>query len=127
MKPLPKKSTPQEWVDEVLPIFDQPEPEAPKVRSKKQDADALTVKWRRRPKTAMRIPCQDCTEERAKAQRDGINMASYIRIEGTAERYLCLHHRAEHGFVEDLRKEPQNVPPPVPANRRPYRFPRRRD
>lgn len=101
---LPKKTTPQEWTDVVLPLFEQPEPVKPKERSKKQDADAKAVKWRRRPKNARQVPCHDCSEEHPKGLREGIGTASYIRIEGTEERYLCFHHRAEYGFREDLQR-----------------------
>jgi hypothetical protein len=104
MVSLPKKTTPQEWTDVVLPLFEQPEPEKPKPRSKKQDDDAKQVKWRRRPKGARQVPCHDCSTEQQKGQREGIGTASYIRIEGSAERYLCFQHRAEYGFAEDLQR-----------------------
>jgi hypothetical protein len=127
MKPLPKKKGPQLWVD--VPLFGEPDPEPEKPqRSRKQDDDAAKVRWRRRPKNAKQISCEDCVVEQPQGKRMGIGLASYIRIEGLVERYLCLHHRAEYGFREDLdRKKEDNVPPPVPAYRRPYRFPRRRD
>lgn len=101
MSLLPKKTTPQEWID--VPLFGDidPEPAKPQ-RSKKQDADAAGVKWKRRPKGARQAQCQDCTAEHTKGQREGIGLASYIRTEGTDERYLCFQHRAEYGFAEDL-------------------------
>lgn len=105
--PLPKKTSPQEWTDVVLPLFDQPEPVEPKARSKKQDDDATKVKWSRRPKNAKRVPCEDCSVEHPKGLRMGIGMASYIRSEGGVEKYLCFTHRAEYGFREDLRSGKQ--------------------
>lgn len=101
---LPKKTTPQEWTDEVLPIFEQPEPEKPRERSKKQDDDAKQVKWRRRPKGARQVACQDCVVEHTKGMREGIGQASYIRIEGIEEKYLCFHHKAEYTHREDLQR-----------------------
>jgi hypothetical protein len=103
MSLLPKKTTPQEWID--VPLFGDidPAPATPQ-RSKKQDADAAGVKWKRRPKTAKQVSCQDCVEEHPKGLRQGIGIASYVRTEGQDERYLCFHHRAEYGFREDLAK-----------------------
>lgn len=97
---LPKKNTPQEWTDIVLPLFDQPKEVKPRVRSKKQDDDATKVKYRRRPKTARQTSCQECVVEHPRGLRAGIGIASYIRIEGTTELYLCFHHKAEYEHRE---------------------------
>lgn len=101
MSLLPKKTTPQEWID--VPLFGDidPEPAKPQ-RSKKQDDDALKVKWTRRPRTAKQTSCQDCVKEHGKGLRDGIGLASYIRTEGTSELYVCLQHKAERSQREEL-------------------------
>jgi len=101
MSLLPKKSTPQEWTDVALPGLEPPAPAPARERSKKQDDDARKVQWRRRPKGARQVPCHDCAVA-PRGERVGIGMASYIRIEGGTEKYLCMHHRAEYGFAEDL-------------------------
>lgn len=99
MSLLPRKSTPQEWED--VPLFgDAPPAPAARQRSKKDDDDAAKVKYRRRPKTARQTPCHDCTEEHPKGLRVGIGMASYVRIDGAEERYLCFHHKAEYEHRE---------------------------
>lgn len=99
---LPKKKTPQEWTDIVLPIFEQPEEPAPKQRSKKQEDDAKQVKWRRRPRTARQVPCEPCVEEQPQGLRQGIGTASYIRTEGDSEVWVCYHHHAEMLHREEL-------------------------
>lgn len=99
MSLLPKKTTPQEWTD--VPLFgaEDPAPVA-RQRSKKQDDDDTKVKYRRRPKTARQTACQDCVVEHPKGLRMGIGIASYVRIEGTTELYLCFHHKAEYEHRE---------------------------
>lgn len=101
---LPKKPGPQLWEDVVLPIFDQPEPVAPKQQSKKQEDDAKQVKWRRRPRTARQVPCEVCVKEHPQGLREGVGTASYIRSEGTTEQWVCYHHHAEMLHREELGK-----------------------
>jgi hypothetical protein len=101
---LPKKTTPQEWEDIVLPIFEQPEEVPVRQQSKKQQADAKAVQWRRRPRTARQAPCEDCVEEKAKGLREGIEPASYIRNEGRSERWVCHRHHADRVHNEELGK-----------------------
>lgn len=99
MSLLPKKTTPQEWTD--VPLFGAEDP--PKVarqRSKKQDDDDTKVKYRRRPKTSRQTSCQDCVAEHSKGQRSGVGVASYVRIEGAVELFLCFQHKAEHEHAE---------------------------
>lgn len=96
---LPKKATPQEWVD--VPLFgDAPPAQVVRQRSKKQDDDATKVAYRRRPKTAKQTSCQDCVTEHSKGQRMGIGLASYMRTEGNQIVYLCFHHKAEYEHRE---------------------------
>ena len=99
MSLLPKKSTPQEWED--VPLFGEAPP-APAVRqrSKKDDDDDTKVRYRRRPKTARQTSCQDCVVEHTAGQRTGIGTASYVRIEGFVELYLCFAHKAEYEHRE---------------------------
>jgi hypothetical protein len=99
MSLLPKKPGSQLWTD--VPLFGAEDP-APVVRqrSKKQDDDDTKVRYRRRPKTARQTACQECVAERAKGQRPGLGTASYIRIEGAVELYLCFAHKAEYEHRE---------------------------
>lgn len=99
MSLLPKKSTPQEWVD--VPLFGEPDPvPVARQRSKKDDDDATKIAYRRRPKTAKQTSCQDCVAEQSKGLRTGIGLASYIRTEGNQILYLCFHHKAEYEHRE---------------------------
>jgi hypothetical protein len=100
MSLLPKKTTPQEWID--VPLFGAPDPEpVARQRSKKQEDDDTKIVYRRYNSTA-RTSCQDCVEFGALSGGQGILNASYIRIVGTVRRYLCFGHRAERGNKELL-------------------------
>lgn len=96
---LPKKSTPQAWID--VPLFgaEDPAPVA-RQRSKKQDDDDTKVKYRRRPKTARQTSCQDCVAGHAAGLRAGVGIAAYVRMEGKTELYLCFLHKAEYEHRE---------------------------
>jgi len=92
---LPKKNTPQEWEDIVLPIFEQPEESKPRERSKKQQDDDTKISYRRQSRTSKGVPCQDCAEENQAGGGAGITNASYVRIEGTTQRLLCYRHKSD--------------------------------
>lgn len=92
---LPKKTTPQEWEDIVLPIFEQPEEVKPRERSKKQQDDDTKIAYRRQGRTSKGVPCQDCSENNQGGGGQGITNASYVRTEGTTQRFLCYRHKAE--------------------------------
>lgn len=95
MSLLPKKNTPQEWTDVVLPLFEQPEEVKPRERSKKQDDDDRKIAYRRQSRTSKGVPCQDCAEGNQAGSGHGIVNASYIRHQGGQQRALCYRHKAE--------------------------------
>jgi hypothetical protein len=90
---LPKKQTPQEWTDVVLPIFDQPEEKKPRARSKaeqQKDADIRYTRYR----SPVKASCINCVHEHMRHQTQ-IRQAAYIRSEGSDVAYLCFPHYAE--------------------------------
>lgn len=85
------------FTDVVLPLFDQPEAPARRVKSRKeQDDDANKIIWRRFKVSG--VQCQDCVEDRA--NRTGIGAATWIRTQGKDQRALCYQHRAEYLLQE---------------------------
>lgn len=93
MTGLPKKGTPQEWLDQPLPLFGEPEPE--QLKSRKDEDDAEHIKYRRY-KGARSIACHDCT-----AAGDGVRSATHIRIYRGEERYLCSSHATHWRDLRD--------------------------
>lgn len=100
---LPRKTTPQEWEDVVLPLFDQPEPVKARERSKKQDDDERRVRYQRYK--GARTPCKDCTDAMHGGNGKGITNAIYVRTEGDDKRYLCSRCKAERENAELLRND----------------------
>lgn len=93
MSLLPKKTTPQEWTDIVLPGFDQPEEKKPRGRSmaeQEKDAGVRYVRYR----SPVKASCIDCVTEHIKTQGQ-IRQATYIRTHGTETAYLCFPHYGE--------------------------------
>ena len=102
VKPLPRKKTPQEWVDIVLPGFEQPPEQPAKQKSKKDADDAVTKIVYRRYKTGRKINCADCVEDAAAGKGGGIRDANYSRTLNGKTTYLCFQHRAESANRELL-------------------------
>jgi hypothetical protein len=98
---LPQKPGPQLWEDVVLPIFDQPEPDQPRERSKKQDDDERRVRYQRYK--GARTPCRDCTDARQDGGIAGVTNSTWVRSEGEDRRYLCSRHKVERENEELLR------------------------
>lgn len=98
---LPRKPGPQLWEDVVLPLFDQPEPEKPRERSKKQDDDERRVRYQRYK--GARTPCRDCTDGMQDGTARGVTNSIWVRSEGADRRYLCSRHKAERENTELLR------------------------
>lgn len=89
-----------QWTDEVLPLFDQPEPKQARARSKKDDADAAGIRWTRYK--GARVGCTVCVAHHAAGGKDGIGPAAYHRTHGPDSMYLCTRHTAEQRDNEAL-------------------------
>jgi hypothetical protein len=90
---LPKKTTPQEWVDVVLPVFDQPEEKAPRERSKAQQEKDAGIRYARY-RSPVKASCIECVHDHMRTGGQ-IRQAAYIRTEGEDAAYLCFPHYAE--------------------------------
>lgn len=86
----------------VLPVFDQPEPELPRERSKKEQDDDVNKIQYQRYKPQKRAQCEECVLEHIAGERKGINDASYIRTHGTGKLYLCFQHATAHRDRDQL-------------------------
>jgi hypothetical protein len=99
---LPKKRTPQEWVDQPLPGFDEIQPKQVKAKSKKDEDDAEHKIKYRRYRGARSIACHDCAYEGA-----AVRSATYVRIYQGFERYLCNAHATHRRDMTDRNESSQ--------------------
>lgn len=91
----------QGWVDDVLPLFDQPEVKAVRAQSAKSKADAAGIRWVRYK--GARVGCTVCVAAHAAGGGQGVNPAAYLRTHGdTVPLYLCFQHSAEQRDNEAL-------------------------
>jgi hypothetical protein len=99
---LPKKRTPQEWVDQPLPGFDEIQPKQVKAKSKKDEDDAEHKIKYRRYRGARSIACHDCAYEGG-----AVHSATYVRIYQGFERYLCNAHATHRRDMTDKNESSQ--------------------
>jgi hypothetical protein len=99
---LPKKRTPQEWVDQPLPGFDEIQPKQVKAKSKKDEDDAEHKIKYRRYRGARSIACHDCAYE-----GEAVRSATYVRIYQGFERYLCNAHATHRRDMTDKNESSQ--------------------
>jgi hypothetical protein len=111
---LPKKRTPQEWVDQPLPGFDEIQPKQVKEKSKKDEDDAEHKIKYRRYRGARSIICHDCAYEASSQGQDGQphaalgpRSATYVRIYQGFERYLCNAHATHRRDMTDKNESSQ--------------------
>jgi hypothetical protein len=106
---LPRKKTPQEWIDVPLPLegIEAPEPKPVREQSRSDKEKAAGVRWVRHK--GRRLPCDRCLA----AYRDGAKLESgignvvYIRTHGDEKVALCTMHTANQRDADNLGREIQ--------------------
>lgn len=88
--------------DTVFPIFEQPEPEPVRVKSRKEQDDAANKIVYRRYRPTRRVQCDPCVSAVVIKEQTGINDASYVRTQGSSEQYLCFLHTQEAKHRDQL-------------------------
>ncbi|QGJ92836.1 hypothetical protein SEA_PUREGLOBE5_75 [Arthrobacter phage Pureglobe5] len=100
MSLLPKKNTPQEWVDIPLPGFDPVEAKPTREVSKKETADAAGVRWTTHK--GRRTGCDSCILEVRMGDGNSVGDAKHIRTKGGNKQYLCGRHAADQRDNDNL-------------------------
>jgi hypothetical protein len=100
MSLLPKKKTPQEWVDIPLPGFDPVEPKPKREVSKKETADAANVRWT--AYKGRRTGCDSCIIEVRTGDGNSVGDAKHLRTKGSDKQYLCGRHAADQRDKDNL-------------------------
>jgi hypothetical protein len=102
MSLLPKKTTPQEWLDVPLPLdgLDLPGPKPVREVSKKDKADAAGVRWVRYK--GRRTGCDECLILVRAGEANSVGDVTYVRSHGENKQYLCGRHTADQRDSDNL-------------------------
>jgi len=102
---LPKKTTPQEWIDVPLPLegIEVPEPKPKREVSKKETADAAGVRWT--AYKGRRTGCDTCILEVRMGDGNSVGDAKHLRTHGANKQYLCGRHAADQRDKDNLGRE----------------------
>lgn len=101
MSLLPRKKTPQEWIDVPLPLdIDVPEPKPVREQSRSDKAKAAGVRWVRHK--GRRLPCDRCLTAVRDGDANAVGDVVYVRTHGTEKVSLCTRHTADQRDADNL-------------------------